>query len=284
MKHKLIPVLFTLSTFFLFSCSPASSFVNDGNQIISTQEAETTPTEPMAAETKEETPERAPITGARMDANSACYHPYFPVNDNASWTYAYASGEGYTLSIDETGEDSFTMRQVMDNEDTVFTVDWFCNDNGLLSGAFAQVDILNQATGAEGAEFVFETQAWEGETLPAPELMQVGYTWTTAYQISGEINLAGVSGTVEALATISNEIGAVEAVTVPAGTFSEAYRVDSVGEIEMVMEMFGTSTPISGIDFPYSTWYVEGVGMVRSSDTFTGIATLVELTDSSFLD
>lgn len=296
MKRKLIPVLLVLSAFFLFACGLTDMILGEDGRQVSTQVEEAAPTEliqtePQEAEatpeevepTQEETDE--PSTETQADTQSACYHPFFPVVDGASWTYQYSDGDGYTITIEETGQDTFTMTQIMADEDTEFTVDWYCTEDGLLRGSFAQVDLLSQATTEEDTpELTFETLEWEGETLPSPELMETGYTWTSDYSLSAEVNLEAFSQTMEVNVSIDHEIGAVEEVTVPAGTFPEAYRVDSTGNIEMVMNLGETSNPLSGFEFNYSTWYVEGLGMVQSGSEFSGYSSTVVLTDSSLLE
>lgn len=300
MKRKLIPFILVISAFFLFACGLTDVIMGDDNQGISTQVEEAAPTEPMETETQEpreqettqapaeseptiETTE--PTLEDQAQGQSACYHPFFPVVDGASWTYEYPSGGGYTLRIEETGEDTFTMTQIMSDEETKFTVDWYCSEAGLLRGSFAQVDILSQTTSEEGVpEMTFETLEWEGETLPAPELMEIGYTWTSKYALSAEMNLEGFSQTMEVNVSIDHEIGAIEAVTVPAGNFPEAYRVDSTGNIEMVMMMGESANPLSNFEFNFSTWYVKGVGMVQSGSEFSGYDSDVVLVDSSFLE
>lgn len=285
MKRKLIPVFLVLSAFFLFACGLTDVILGDDGQQVSTQVEEAAPTQPIESETQEPTapPETAePEPESQADTQSSCYHPFFPVVDGASWTYEYESGDGYTLQIDETGEDSFTMTQIMSDEDTEFTVDWYCTEDGLLRGSFAQVNLIRQAVSEEDTpEITFETLDWEGETLPAPELMEIGYTWTSNYSLSAEVNLEGFSQNMEANVSIDHEIGAIEEVTVPAGTFPEAYRVDSTGNIEMVMNLGDSSNPLSGFEFNFSTWYVEGLGMVQSSSEFSGYSTTVALTASS---
>jgi hypothetical protein len=113
--------------------------------------------------------------------------------------------------------------------------------------------------------------------------MAIGYHWTANYQMAGEMNIEGITSTTEVHVKIDNTIGAIEEVTVPAGTFSEAYRVDSIGEIEMVLAMGETVTPLTGSQFAYSTWYVEGIGMVKSSDDFSGLQADVALIASSLI-
>ena len=292
MNRKWIPVFLVLSAFFLFACGLTDMFLGGNGQEVSTEVEESAPTEPMTTE-EEPTPEEtqpaeeteAPTTQPQAQEQSACYHPFFPVVDGASWTYDDSFDAGYTLRIEETGEDTFTMTQIMADEDAEFTVDWYCSEDGLLRGSFAQLDLLNEASTEEDTpEMTFDTLEWEGETLPAPELMEIGYTWTSTYSLSADIDIEGFSQTMEVQVSIDHEVGAIEEVTVPAGTFPEAYRVDSTGTIEMMVSMGESTNPMSNFEFDFSTGYVEGLGMVQSGSEFSGFSSTTELVESSLLD
>lgn len=89
--------------------------------------------------------------------------------------------------------------------------------------------------------------------------MTPGYTWTSNYKLAADYHFDGITGVAEVNVSIDHVISMVEEVTVEAGTFPEAYRVDSVGEIEMILMTDETQIPFSGFDISYSTWYVEGV-------------------------
>lgn len=280
MRKKVIPLILVISAFFLFSCGPNS---------IPTETEQDTP----VMESTEVVWENAPATeepvptednSAMMDTTSNCYHPFFPISEGANWTYQLSTGESYTMTVTDVTEENFTLTQDFAESDLVLSVEWFCSDDGLLVGDFAQVDFLNQSSGEDGVEMSFDTFSWEGETLPAVDIFEVGYEWTATYNLQGDINMEGIVSTAEATVTINYMIAAIEEVTVPAGTFSEAYRVDSVGDISMTMELNGSTFPMTGVNFGSSSWYVEGVGLGKTADDFTGYESGMELIDSNLLD
>lgn len=296
MKNKILLILLILSAFFLFACGLTDNLIDKGSQIINNRMAESAPDEsiepllpqeqePQAVQVPQEPemvptekgePEAPPI--AQFDLTSACDHPYFPIREGAYWRYQETAGEGYTLKVTGIEQDKFTLTQEMISEDVTFSVEWFCSENGILSGSFSQVDLLRQHEGIEGApEMTFETLEWEGETLPAEELMNPGYSWTSNYKMNADIAIPSFEQNFESIVTVEHEIVTIEEVVVPAGTFPQAVRVDSLGVVEMIVVMGETTIPFSGIDFAYSTWYVEGVGMVKSSNDYAGMDNLVEL-------
>jgi len=193
--------------------------------------------------------------------------------------------EDYTLRIEETGEDRFTMAQEMLDENVVFTAEWYCSENGILRSSFGQLDLINQTTNEEETpEFQFETLEWEGQTLPAPELLEIGYKWTSFYKLSASLDIEALSQSTEMKVIVDHEIAGIEEVIVPAGTFSEAVRVDSDGVVLMSLVSEENSTPIGALNFNYSTWYVENLGMVKSTTEASGYTSGISLSDSSLLD
>lgn len=286
-KIKRLAIVFALSTVVLSACnSPAmiseTEVPNAGgtNESMSAEnsndDSETTPPEVNA-------PEAQGAESSQMDVSSTCYHPYFPITEGAFWTYQEANGEDYTLNVDQTSNNTFTLTQTFEDSDLTLEMDWYCSENGLLNGTFAQVDLFDQMAGTDDPEITFETLEWEGSTLPPVDLLAIGYQWVANYEMSGDMTIEGVTTTTQINVKIDNTISAVEEVTVPAGTFSDAYRVDSVGMIEMVIMMGEVATPLTGIEFNYSTWYVEGIGMVKSSNDYAGMQADVELIASSFI-
>ncbi|MDY6867063.1 MAG: hypothetical protein SVT56_04040 [Chloroflexota bacterium] len=290
MKQKLVPILFILSAFFLFSCGLTDIFMGEETQAVSApQEGTIAVEEQVESKPTEEIEGPTPTERIKLDTESACYHPLFPVVEGASWNYAYESGEGYTLRIEEASEDTFTMSQTMEGEmegeeKIVYSVDWYCSEDGLLRGTFGQLELLSESAELEGADFSFETIEWEGETLPASELLEVGYTWTTEYKLSGEMNLEETATTVDVTIVMDYTIGAIEEVTVPARTFPEAVRVDNTSDIEISIAAGEINVPMSTMNLSSSTWYAEGVGMLKTETAFSGSSTDVELVETSLID
>ncbi len=300
MKNKLKLTLLILSSFFLFACgltnllngesTPAPEMQEPGAEAGPTA-AETEPaleetSPPQPTQSEEETPQETQETQppqSEADPENPCYHPYFPITEGATWTYEFSSGSDYTLTLDEMEGNTVRMTQEMQDSDTVLTMDWYCSEDGILRGSFAQVDVLQESAGEEMPEFTFETLEWEGQTLPDPDLWEVGHTWTSEYKLNGDVNFEGVQANSEISVTIDHTLAAIETVTVPAGTFDSATRVDSTGVIDMTLVMGETSTPMSGITFTFSTWYVEDLGMVKTASTFENMQEATVLVDSSLL-
>jgi hypothetical protein len=162
-------------------------------------------------------------------------------------------------------------------------MDFYCSPGGLLQGDFAQINLFGDSS-EDAPEIKFETVEWTGETLPAIDVMEVGYAWTATYTLQGEFNIEGMQSTADATVVIDYVIAAIEEVTVPAGTFPQAYRVDSTSDIEISLGMGESAMPFSGNNFSSSIWYVEGIGLVKSQDTFETFSSGIELIDSSLIN
>jgi hypothetical protein len=287
-NKKLIPLFLVLSVLFLTGCGLTSLLPGSGDSDnadtaeVMTDEAPMDEESNMDEPTEDVMPEPA-VEDPAVDMASNCYHPLFPISEDAYWQYQVSTNESYTLTLTDVTEDSFTMTQNFDDSEVLLTVDWFCSDEGLLQGNFAQVDIIDASEGEDDPEFNFETLSWEGETLPSKELIEVGYEWTAIYKLGGEMDMEGMTSSIEATVTIDYVIAAIEEVIVPAGTFPEAYRIDSQGIVSMVMDFDGTSMPMSGVDFGSSSWYVEDVGLVKSADSFTSMSSEMELIDTNLV-
>lgn len=285
MKPNWTLILFVLGAFVLTACNlPGSSSATDSVPTEAVAVGET----PVAIDetpADEAPPSEAPAgdTALLIDTSSVCYNPFFPVSEDASWTFQYNTGETYELTIDITGEDTFTITQTLNNDELVASVNYFCTEEGIIQGDFAQIDLLDEL-GEDGPEFDFTTLEWTGHSLPNPDEVDVGSTWTSNYTLSGDMNVGGLETTADATVTINYVVGAIEEVTVPAGTFPQAYRVDSTSDMEIALSMGESVVPFSGFNFSSSTWYVEGLGMIKSSDTFEGGSSSIELIDSSLID
>lgn len=278
MKRKWIPVVLVISAFFLFACSLTGLFTGDNKSAtdVPDNQVVTNPTE----EPDEQQP--APINEGKL--NDVCNHPLFPIVEGATWTYQYETDEGYTMTIDEVDENRFTMTQVMDDENTVLTNEWYCSEDGILQGNFGQVNFLDESTELGDFELAFETIEWNGETLPPMDALEVGYTWNSDYTLTADVDMQGFNTTMEMTISIEHTLGAIEEVMVQAGTFPNAYRIDSVSSVTMNLGLGEAATPYTVQDFSYSSWYAKGVGMVKSDDEFAGYESMVELVSSSFLD
>jgi hypothetical protein len=295
MKNKLIPILLILSSFLLFSCSLTNAIFGGGSTEPTTTEEAPAPDESMMTEATEaptlaETvPAATEASGLQPDTQSNCYNPFFPIVEGASWTYQFVdTKETYSNDVSNVNQDSFTLTQTFytteGNEDLVLTADWYCSSDGLLQGNFAQLDMLNQSGSEGGPEMSFETIKWEGETLPSPDLMQVGYEWESTYTLKGDVNMQGIETTADATVTIKYMVGAIEEVTTPAGTFANAYRVDSDGNIDIEMSMSGATVPINAVGFSSSSWYVENVGLVKTANTFSSFESGMALMESNMIN
>lgn len=220
-----------------------------------TPEPTETPTEEPTAEP---TAEPAAQTTSGMTLAGNCANAYFPVVDGRVYTYSSSiSGFGvsnFTQTYSDVTDDSFTIT-IDSGSGESFSNTWTCTGEGMLSPEFTQMP-----GGMEGMLSIDFVEA-EGVTLPSEDMFQPGESWTTHYVAKAVINIPG-AGEMNMTQTIdmTNNVIGIEAVSVPAGDFDSAVRVDTTGAIIMDMGNTGMTTTI---DMSYSSWYVENVGLVR---------------------
>jgi hypothetical protein len=123
-------------------------------------------------------------------------------------------------------------------------------DDGLMSSIFANVSF------AQISNFEYETLDYEGVIMLPEEEWETGATWSTRYVVKATATIEGMTLDTQMDIVLDHNLAAFEEITVPAGTF-DAARVDSTGTFKL------TDPVAMEINFPYSIWYAEGIGMVR---------------------
>jgi len=188
--------------------------------------------------------------------------PYFPLPDGATWTYNVSDG---TTSSTETrtvaGTRSFNGAQVKIIRDQAGNENYFTNDDA--------------GVRVHGALFVDPVNGNETDTY-SPPVPFAARDSVMGTQVSGSGTATGVQGstTFTLNYTSASTPLAIETVTVPAGTFSNAVHV------RLTINYSGV---VNGTPVNYSAtlddWLVAGVGSVRevSTDTTSSTTTTWEL-------
>jgi hypothetical protein len=235
--------------------------------------------DPTAVPTDEPTAEPVAEANGLVLPDGLCANPYFPVVEGRTYTYQATVPDFGTSTY------SFTFANVTDTTfdwllgadgETLVTYTWQCTEDGLLSPN------IQFSTG--GPEITVETIESSGITFPTADTVEVGTTWTTRHVFNTTIGDTGIGAmTTTNTVEMVNEIVAIEPVTVPYGEFDEAIKVQSTGTMSMVSSLGGEALPAVSFDMATNTWYVEGVGQVRSEDlsdlmgTGDSAATVTEL-------
>ena len=232
---------------------------NGGNLTRSNTDSNTPPAE-------NEAPGEDFVIDSDLSTDSACYNAFYPVNQERVWVYQTSMvGEDpteFTIATTDVTEDSLT--STMTFPEFSSTVRWICGEDGLFSSEFAQFNFAMMP----GVDI--ETLSYDGVTLPDEDLWEIGYTWDSSYEINIDMNFQGIALDTVVDATFSSEISSIEEVSVSAGTYPEAYRVDMTGTIKFNMMSASIDIPLET-----STWYVRNVGMVKSdSQDLTGMTSL----------
>lgn len=249
MKIKILAVFMVL--FLLAGCATAENTALEGSNTASLDAPGAVPTATpiptllnLPVATSLSTPTAAPV--GETNSPDRCNNPYYPVVNGATWVYEI-EGAGQTTYTMSTGEDgSFTI--TIASENATFYMDGQCTEDGIILVDRGQ-DLQYQS---EDGGSTVSSQVVEGVTLP--DDIQVGDDWVQVYVLNA------VSGdqSLESTITTNYIAAAYESVSVPAGNLM-ALRIDQTG----TMNMNGQEFPTGG-----SSWYVDGIGVVKSA---TGI-------------
>lgn len=204
--------------------------------------------------------------------SGACGVSYFPILPDTTWLYRMKDENGLFVETrvwyEDITDDSFVWNQEMDSDPPVTAQSgWTCSDEGLVSTDFATTNVpaVLDAMGYD-YEYEIETLEFSGITFPSNELWFVGSQWTGNWEVTGDVTVEDL-GLVNAVidVTMENTIAAEEPITVPAGSYEKAMRVDSIMKLDISITMEGMTIPAIKGEYTTSSWYVQGVGLVRQS-------------------
>jgi hypothetical protein len=231
-----------------------------------------TPTIPTPTETL--TP--SPTTTPTADLRGTCHYPYpyFPIRTDVNWQYSEGAPgvptSEFSIHYGSITDDSFIAFKEL--ETATIETNWLCSPQGLLQNKYTQRNIPGIPDGIE-----FETISYDGITLPTPEQFQVDATWSSSYTIRGTMNTDVGEMTTTTEINIANTLAAFEEITVPFGVYPHAARVDAQITMLISTQVGGFAGPQTEITSNMSTWYAEGVGMVKTLSEEQGGNIILEL-------
>lgn len=196
-----------------------------------------------------------------------CDNPFYPVSEGRTWQYRMTS-QGETSDLSFTSQDvtdeAFT--HVLSSEGVSSEIRWQCGPDGLFTTQVASMFFMSIPN------FSVETIDVEGVAFPPASQWQIGATWKTQFNVRVTMAIGEETIEGEGVILINNTITAIEPVSVPAGSYDNAYRVDAQGEYAFSVMGFETT-----IQSNSTNWYAEGVGMVKSMSSDAEMSYLMEL-------
>lgn len=189
-------------------------------------------------------------TSAPQADDQSCDNPFYPVSDEATWTYDLATGGRavHVMSVDENG--AFTLH--IQGDESSFTIDGDCTDEGIvLMNTPGAMTTVNSSDG----NAVVSTVDVAGVTLPND--VKINDQWSQTINVT----------TGDQKSVVYSEYTALgfENITVPAGNFY-TLKVEQSGYVEI----FGQKIKMHGYQ-----WFAEGVGTVKSEMDGATVAELV---------
>ena len=145
------------------------------------------------------------------------------------------------------------------------TLDWLYFP---LNGSAADV--------TDGIVYLATTGSYEGVILPSYDQWVVGHKWDTKYKVKATLTVESEEMAFDGDIIIANEIVSIEPVTVTSGTYTDAIKINSKKTINQETKIEGSSMSFSAVS-DISSWYVEGIGLVKKVSKSECGTTLVEL-------
>jgi hypothetical protein len=197
-----------------------------------------------------------------VQASDPCNNEYFPVKNNATYTYSSTGSPSgpytFTRTITNVLANGFTIASKF--KDLAPTQKWLCKPKGLTAiqlGASDAPSMLafEKFTNLRGSKI-------SGVMLPRK--ITSGATWIYSLDIQGIEKLQdGTTANMTGHVAINYIAGNKESITVPAGTF-EAIAIEASTVIDFNVVTQSNTVKLS-IDSTYTIWYAPGVGWVKSS-------------------
>lgn len=191
-----------------------------------------------------------------------CINEYFPVKNNATWTYASTGSPSgpmrFTNTVTNVRVDGFTLAYQFG--ELTYNQEWACKPEGLVAMQLGP----NNATSILAFQKFTNLQASNISGTIIPPSIVPGMEWTHALDIQGvENTTTGPAATMTARLAATYTAGNKETVTVPAGTFEAiAIEVSTVIDFTVVTQ---SNTVNLSVDSTYTIWYAPGVGLIKSS-------------------
>lgn len=263
-------IIILLLIFLLLACRLPGGGPEDVEEVVPTPtesvltggEAPATATlQPPTPEPATQAQEPAP-TESPAQIVSACNHPYYPILPEVTWHYRITN-EGLPatdmyLRFKDITEETFIAEQEFIGESTVTgEIKWECSEEGM-SSEYAMINIPGLPS-----DMQYETVDYSGISIPPPDQWQVGTEWVTNWTVEVVMNIEDMGETTSILEiSQENVIAAIEAVSVEAGDYPAAMRVDAVGTMLITTEVAGTSTQ-NTMAYTLTSWHAENVGIVK---------------------
>lgn len=203
-------------------------------------------------------------TGADNPTVGGCANPYYPIVENATWSYKSTGspvGEYvYTELVSGVKADGFTVSS--DHvEGFSRSLEWSCTSQGLVYGTFDG----GPAAGITAEPFQLELTTTKVEGIALPTQINPGDQWSQTITHEGHGNIGGSEVLSQGTTLFTNTALGEESVTVPAGTFT-AMKIRTDITVDVLITFQGSTTP-NPSKFLQLNYWVAGVGLVKSDAT-----------------
>ena len=216
------------------------------------------PTQPQIVPVEPQT------TDVGVTTDSGCKNQYYPVAQDASWTYKSTGspvGEYvYTEVVSNMRADGFTVTSAH-VEGFTRSMEWSCTPQGLTT----TTSDGGPASGITAQQFQMKLTSMKVEGISIPVQIHPGDQWTQTIIHEGQGNIAGNEVISEGTTLFNMTALGEESVAVPAGTFT-AMKIKTDITLDVFLTFQGSTTPYPS-KFSQVNYWVAGIGMVKTENT-----------------
>lgn len=203
------------------------------------------------------------LSGFALAQAQYCDQPFAPARGNWEWQYRVTGANPNTYSLRKTAINNGNFVQVRQTPDGKEETKYRCTAEGIAPIEIGGSGNVRAAdAGGQGASYDLEVVKVTGVSVPDYDTWEIGNSWKLVIEVKGTGQQGpiryNISGTLETTYKVVTQ----EAIATPAGKFS-AYKLQTT----FATKIRATAGPIT-IPFNFDTegtsWYAEGVGMVRN--------------------
>lgn len=203
------------------------------------------------------------LLGVSLAQAQYCDQPFAPARGNWEWQYRVSGANPSNYSLRKTGISNTNFVQVRQTGDGKEETKYRCTAEGIAPVELGGSGNIRAAdAGGQAASYDLEVVKVTGVSVPDYDSWEIGNSWKLVIEIKGTGQQGpiryNISGTLES----TYKVVAQEAITTPAGKFN-AYKLQTTFATKIRASAGPITIPFN-FDTEGTSWYAEGVGMVRS--------------------
>jgi len=200
------------------------------------------------------------VTFGSLALAQYCDQPYAPARGNWEWQYRISGENATSYILRKTQITDTSFIQIRQTSERKEESKYRCSPEGIVPIDFGGDSVTRASSSGLSADI--EVIDAKGVLVPEADSWEVGNSWKYVLELRGTAQQGILRFNVEGNMESTRKVVALEAVTVPAGTFN-AYKIQITTQFSIASKLGPISIPFNQ-SFESISWYAEGVGLVKS--------------------